>query len=264
MKYPLAPRSVAPPQIRSAPVATIVVTSPPQPEEVTDAMVIAARSLRPTPAIRLVSAHYSRICRLAISLCGEEKLGRAAVRKVLRKSIRFMPTWQDAQAASNWFLHYTILVSREKAGITLDPAHDCLTQRMDRPPTQYVAFVRAVRLLEPSHREALLLALGEKLELRQAAIAMDSSTTAVAAHMESANKFLTPIAGQDFDILFTALARVYASLTPPQQTIQADMDWLGRKLRFRQIVRLIRLIIMLALLATIAWAAWVLSHRIVV
>jgi DNA-directed RNA polymerase specialized sigma24 family protein len=248
-----APRVRGESELKEAPAGKLAIPSgPPGAETVTDELVCKARSLRKWAVLKLVAAHHPRISRIAIGICGHEKLGRATVRKVLKQSLRFMPGWETALAAEKWFFHYTILVAREKAGERVNPKHDCLVRRVDRPTTQYVAFVRAIRSLDPRQAEALMLALGERLELRQAAMAMDSSTTAVSTHMEQANKLLTPIAGREFDPLFSTLARVYASLTPPRQTIEADLAMVRRRLTWRQIRRTVMFLLTLALLGAIA------------
>jgi len=225
----------------------------------------SARSLRRPAVEELLRAHYPQVCRIAMSLCGPEMVGLKAARRVMSQSLRMLPTWESAADASNWFLHHTVLTSREAdQGQLGELSQDCLVARVDRPSMEYMAFVRAFRCLEPQQREAFVLFRGERLEPRQIAVAMDCSTAAAANHLIAANKTLGTIAAHTFDAQAAALARVYASLTPPQSLIVGDVNAVARRLARRRWGRLVKNALGLAVLLAIAWAIWRLSRMIVI
>lgn len=203
-----------------------------------------------------------------MGVCGREAAGLKAARRVMGQSLRMLPTWKNATEASNWFLHHTVLAAREagseNVGAAADFAHDCLVEHVDRPSTEYQAFVRALRGLPPQQAEAFVLFRGEKLEPRQIAVAMDCSTAAAANHLIAANKTLTAIAVPGFDAQAAALARVYASLTPPENLIVGDISAVARRLSRRRWRGWIRNMMTFALLVVLAWIVWRLSRMIVI
>jgi DNA-directed RNA polymerase specialized sigma24 family protein len=230
-----------------------------------DELFESARSLRRPAVEELLRAHYPQVCRIAMSLCGRELVGLKVARRVMGQSLRMLPTWESALDASNWFLHHTVLSAREAdQGQVGELLQDCLVARVDRPSMEYLAFVAAFRKLEPQQREAFLLFRGERLEPRQIAVAMDCSTAAAANHLIAANKMLGTIAAQTFDAQAAALARVYASLTPPENLIVGDVNAVARRLARRRWGSVIKNILALAVLAAIAWAIWRLSRMIVI
>jgi hypothetical protein len=75
---------------------------------------------------------------------------------------------------------------------------------------------------------------------------------------------LGTIAAQSFDAQAAALARVYASLTPPENLIVGDVNAVARRLARRRWGGMIKNLLALAVLAAIAWAIWRLSRMIVI
>jgi len=203
-----------------------------------------------------------------MGICGHETTGLKAARKVMAQSLRMLTSWKNAVDANNWFLHHTVLAARDvgsaSPGTAQDLTHDCLVAHVDQPSPEYVAFVRAFRNLHPQQCEALLLSRGERLEPRQIAVAMDCSTAAAANHLIAANKTLGAIAAGSFDAQSAALARVYASLTPPEKLIVGDVAAISRRLARRRWARRIKKMVALAILAAVAWAIWRLSQMIVI
>lgn len=198
-----------------------------------------------------------------MAVCGRETTGHKAAKTVMGQSLRMLPTWESAVEAGNWFLHHTVLAARD-AGAGDESGRDCLVERVDRPSPEYLAFVRAFRNLEPQQREAFLLFRGERLEPRQIAVAMDCSTAAAANHLIAANKTLAAIAAQRFDVQSAALARVYASLTPPENVIIGDVSAVARRLARRRWGSFIKKILALAVVLAIAWGIWRLAKMIVI
>jgi DNA-directed RNA polymerase specialized sigma24 family protein len=223
-----------------------------------------ARKLHRDAVEIVMRAHYPRVCRIALALCGSESDAKAVVKIVVRQSLHALPWWTNAAEAAGWFLHHTVLTTRELAGKAVDSSEDCLVRTLSNPPPQHVAFVKALRLLPAQQREAFLLFRGEHLDPRQTAVAMDCSTGAAANHHIAANRALTAIAGDTFDARVAELVRVYASLTPPEDLNVGNLGFIARKLRRRRMLRFLRRLLILAALAAVAWMIWQLSRMIVI
>jgi DNA-directed RNA polymerase specialized sigma24 family protein len=231
-------------------------------DTVSDALPLAQK-LNPNAIATVLRAHYSRVYRMAMALCGREANGRKAVVTVMQQSLRTLPWWSNEAEAANWFLHHTVLVSRELAGLTPDASEDCLVLTLKTPPAEHIAFVKALRLLPQQQREAFLLFRGEHLDPRQAAVAMDCSTGAAANHLIAATKCLSEIAANTFDARVAELVRVYATLTPTSDLVIGDVSRIARQIRHRRFLKIFRQALLLALLAAVAWTIWKLSKMIV-
>jgi DNA-directed RNA polymerase specialized sigma24 family protein len=223
-----------------------------------------ARKLQ-RPAVEIVlRAHYPRVCRMAYALCGDDDAARSAVKIIMNQSLRALPNWRNEAQAGNWFLHHTILKSRDLTPPPHDVRQDSLLRSLIRPSPEYKAFLRAFRHLPTQQREAFVLFRGEKLEPRQAAVAMDCSIAAAANHLAAANKALAAIAVDTFETRAGALMQVYASLTPPEDLIVGDIGVIARRLGWRKFLRFMERILALAILAAVAWIIWRLSRMIVI
>jgi DNA-directed RNA polymerase specialized sigma24 family protein len=223
-----------------------------------------ARKLNRDAVETVLRAYYPRVCRIAFALCGREANGKEVLNIVMRQSLKTLRFWSNDTEAANWFLHHTVLTSRELAGPMPDSSEDCLVLTLKTPPAEHIAFVKALRNLPSQQREAFLLLRGEHLEPRQAAVAMDCSTGAAANHLIAATKALSAIAANTFDARVAELVRVYASLTPPVDLVVGDIGRIACQLRRRGFRKLIRQILMLATLAVIAWTIWRLSKMIII
>jgi hypothetical protein len=197
-------------------------------------------------------------------LCGREASGKEVVSTVMRQSLKTLRFWSNDTEAANWFLHHTVLKTREFAGPMPDASEDCLVLSLKTPPAEHIAFVKALRNLPPQQREAFLLLRAERLEPRQAAVAMDCSTGAAANHLIAATRALSEISANTFDARVAELVSVYASLTPPADLIVGDIGRIGRQLRRRGFRNLLRQTLLLAILAAIAWTIWRLSKMIII
>jgi DNA-directed RNA polymerase specialized sigma24 family protein len=211
---------------------------------------------------KLLSLHYPRVCRIAYALCGKESNAKAAVNSVMSRSAHFLPVWTGASAAENWFLHHTLLAVRLAPSAPASPLRDCLIQHMNDPSAPYLAYVRAFRLLTPQQREAFILTRGERLDLRQLAVAMDCSSSAAANHLLAANQSMQSIAADAFDAQTKAMMNVYASLTPAEDLIIADISAAAGNAVRRRWRRSAGNILKLGLLALAAWTIWQLSRMI--
>ncbi len=197
-----------------------------------------------------------------MAMCGRPKQGRAVIQRVMAQSVNTIKWWEGESEAANWFLHHTVLTSREFTGEPPDVSEDCLITTLTDPSPAYVAFVRALRALPAQQREAFLLFRGEHLDLRQAAVAMDCSTGAASTHQMAANKAMSTIAGETFNDRSAELMRVYATLTPNEDLIVHDVGAVGRRLRRKRFFKFVRQVILLALLAGVGYAIWKLSKMI--
>jgi DNA-directed RNA polymerase specialized sigma24 family protein len=206
--------------------------------------------------------HYPRVCRIAYALCGKESTARNAVNSVMARSAHFLAIWTGAAAAENWFLHHTLLAVRALPQTQVSPLRDCLIQHMNDPTPAYTAYVRAFRLLTPQQREAFILTRGERLDIRQLAVAMDCSSSAAANHLLAANQTMQSIATDAFDAQTRSMMKVYASLTPTEDLIVADISVAARRAVRRRWRRAIAKIAAVALLALAAWTIWRLSQII--
>jgi DNA-directed RNA polymerase specialized sigma24 family protein len=230
-----------------------------------DDLVQAAAGLQSAALNRLLRVQYSQVCRIAHALSTRPVVAKKIVKRVMKASAQFLPKWQSAQESDNWFLHHTILVTREMVGsASPKPENDYLIQHAGSPTPPYLAFVRALRLLPPQQREAFLLSRGERLEIRPLALAMDCSITAAKNHLSAAEEALQKIAGNGFEPQIVALAGVYASLTPPEDKIAADVAIATSSIRRRYWRRMLITFLEMLVLALLAWTIWRLSRMIVV
>jgi DNA-directed RNA polymerase specialized sigma24 family protein len=221
-----------------------------------------ARKLNRAAVETVLRAYYPRVFRISAALCGTTDDGRQVARLVMQQSLKTLPWWSNETEAGNWFLHHTVLMSRERSPESPDSSKDCLIVTPKNPSPDHVAFVKALRKLPQQHREAFLLFRGEHLDPRQAAVAMDCSTGAAATHRIGAEKTLSEITADTFDARTAELMRVYASLTPPENLIADDVSGVASELTVRKQSKSIRTIILLVMLAIVAWAIWQLSKMV--
>jgi DNA-directed RNA polymerase specialized sigma24 family protein len=224
-----------------------------------------ARKLKPRAVADLLTSQYASVYRIAYALAGRWDVGRGVARFVLARSVRFMPKWDpDHTDPANWFHRFTIMTSRRAlAKHKVDPKDDVLVEQALEPDAEYVAFVAALRHLEPQQREAFLLHHGERLNDRYAALAMDCSTEAAHNHLTVAEKQLRLVAGPSLPALTQKLADAYMHLTPADDSvIPAVNRVVFRQVRMRRLFRTILLLIQLAVIAALLWGAWWLYQRL--
>jgi len=93
---------------------------------------------------------------------------------------------------------------------------------------------------------------------------MDCSITAATNHLTAAGESLKKIAGNAFEAQATALAGVYASLTPPEDKIAADVALTAGRIRRSHWRRVIIKVLEVLVLVLLAWTIWRLSRMIVI
>ncbi|MEA2708730.1 MAG: polymerase sigma-70 factor, subfamily [Phycisphaerales bacterium] len=225
--------------------------------------IAAARKLKTSAVADLLTSQYASVYRIAYALSGRWDVGRGIARFVLARSVRFMPKWDPDDDPANWFHRFTIMTSRRSAKHRAEPKKDVLVEQAIDVDGEYVAFVAALRHLEPQQREAFLLHVGERLNDRYAALAMDCSTEAAHNHLHSAEKNLRLVAGPSMNMLTQKLADAYMHLTPADDSvIPAVNRVVFRQVRLRRALRLILRLVQLAIVATLIWAGWWLYHSV--
>lgn len=212
----------------------------------------------------VLRAFYPQVYRIALALCGREANAKHVVSIVMQQSLKTIPWWGNETEAGNWFLHHTVLTSRELAGSTPDVSEDCLILALKTPSAEHIAFVKTIRALPAQQAEAFLLLRAEHLDPRQAAVAMDCSTGAAANHLIAATKTLTTMAASSFNDRVVDLEQVYASLTPPADLVIGDVSRATDVLRKKESRRIFRKIVLIIILAIVAWTIWQLSKMIIV
>jgi DNA-directed RNA polymerase specialized sigma24 family protein len=205
---------------------------------------------------------HPQVCRLACALCGLEPFGKAVVDTVMRQSLKSLPHWRRPGDPGNWFLHHTVLKCRELATPMPSLADDSLIRGAPNASPQYLAFVRALRLLPIQQREAFLLFRVEKLDPRKVAVAMDCSTTAAANHNTAAGKALAAISAGDFESCAAELTRVYSTLTLPDDLVVGDISQITARVFWSRLGRFLKRITIFAIFAALAWFIWQIARMI--
>ena len=217
-----------------------------------------------TAATRLVFAEALPQCgRLAYSLTGLESSGRHALKKLVAKSRNQFSAWRDPGEVRRWFLHQTILQTRDhRTPHELDA--DVLMRGVGGPDVvAYRALVAGLRKLTAQQQEAFVLVHAEGMDLRQSAIAMDCSNQAASTHLESARAALKPLVGEHFTPLVDYLARIHRGQDIPLPDAPqrlAGRIRTGRTLRL--IGRAIAWTIVIGFVAVLAYGAWWIYPRI--
>ena len=220
--------------------------------------IAAARKLKPRAVADLLTTQYASVYRIAYALAGRWDVGRGIARFVLARSVRFMPKWDPEDDPANWYHRFTIMTSRRSlAKHKADPQRDVLVEQALEPDAEYVAFVAALRHLEPQQREAFLLHHGERLNDRYAAVAMDCSTEAAHNHLVVAERQLRLVAGPNLAALTKKLADAYLHLTPADDSVVPAVNRVVfRQVTVRRVWRFVMLLVKLALFAALLWGGW--------
>jgi DNA-directed RNA polymerase specialized sigma24 family protein len=203
------------------------------------------------------ASNYGVVHRIAYALSGREDVGRGIVRFVLARAVRQLPQWRDADAAERWFYHFAVLIARRAAVHRTGPQDDCLAKPSGQADPAHIAFIRCLRALPFQQCEAFILHYGEKLKLRDLAIAMDCSTHAAEQHLLAATESLRTLSGPDFDNLTGKMILAYSQLMPGEDLLRPALRGaISRSLWARRIKRLVRVLIALVILGALAYGAW--------
>ena len=212
---------------------------------------------RPGDVRALLRDQFPAVYRLAYALAGRWDVGRGIARFVLTRSVRMMPKWSPEDDPTNWFHRFTIMMSRRSAHHSAEVKNDVLVEQALQPDTQYIAFVSALRQLDPQQREAFLLHYCERLNDRYSALAMDCSTEAAANHLKAAEQSLRLVAGPSFEPLTSKLCDAYAHLTPEGNDVIPQVDKVVfRQISLRRWIGRVVLLVELAILAALLYGGW--------
>jgi DNA-directed RNA polymerase specialized sigma24 family protein len=210
------------------------------------------------PAVESIFAeNYPAVCRIAMGLSGRADVGMGVTRFVVKQALHVLPAWKDPDAPQRWFLHHTILTVRRAAKHQPDKTNDTFIDDPRAAPAEYVAFIRALRLLPMQQREAFILHHAERLNERWSAVAMDCSVIAASNHLKAANEALRSIAAGGFDKFAGEISRVYRKLTPPQEMMLPKLRrTIARHIWPRRIARAFGWLILLSFIGGVIYAAW--------
>ena len=211
-----------------------------------------AQKLRRDAVEDVVNDSFARVARIAYGVTGSNAGGNAIVSKIVRRGLVAMAKWRDEAEPQRWYLHHTILDSRNhrRAG---DDSELLIEMSGDRS-TAYRAFVGGLRALPQQQVEAILLHHGESFNPRYLAIAMDCSVKAAEQHLAAATATMQAIAGAEFDRLLASLRHAYLALTPTGKVQVPQVKQIVRRHVWpRRLWRLTKFLLSLALVAAVAW-----------
>lgn len=206
-------------------------------------------------AQRLFQQATATCGRVATTLLGTHAQGHRAVRELAKRAATQLPGWRSADEAARWFMHHTILLTRQLRK-PFDPQYDVLLHDVGGPDvTEYRAMVTALRKLPEQQQEAFLLTHAQKWNTRLCAVAMDCSNVAVETHLVGATRELQPLLGKHFEVLMGFLRQVHEAV--PVETT-AIATGVARRTRARRSAKLLTTIFGWAFIALIVlFAVWV-------
>lgn len=231
--------------------------------KLTDEDIAAAQAGNAAATERLYEAALPACGRVAASLCGDTASANRAIRKLVDRSADQLSRSRDSGDAGRWFMHQTILLTREQPQPT-NVDDDTLMAGVGGPDVvAYRAIIAGLRKLPRQQQEALVLTHAQSWNSRLCAVAMDCSTQAVQTHLEEATRMLTPLAGGHFAALMTAMRQVHQSR--PLDLPQAPASVAARVRVRRSAKKLLHLagwIGIAAFFALLGLAIWWLQGRI--
>jgi DNA-directed RNA polymerase specialized sigma24 family protein len=219
---------------------------------------------------RLVAQHYPQVYRIAAALTGNRALAESTAKQVMKRALPQLHRWTDAAHAQRWFMHHTVLVSRQAIATRgyggadpLAPTPPAAALAVDDPLFRLLQ--GALSALTMQQREAFLLHHGEHFDLRQLATAMDCSTAAAANHLAAATQRLRPLAADRLAEFTAALPHVLAGVVPPPTTISLRITQEVRRYLWpRLLIRWIAWPLLLLTIGAAAYATWRLWPMLVV
>lgn len=209
-------------------------------------------SSHPSDLPTLLHRSHAQVYRIALALCGNRPTAETVVEKVLRQSAAIFKRWKTDEEASRWFLHYTVLLSRNAKSPT---GEDLLLSAAT--DSESAETIKALRKLPMQQREAFLLHHGEALDLRQLATAMDCSSAAAANHLVGAAKSLEQLCPLGIGDFTTQLPGLLRQLLPPSDALNVDLDRILAEQRRKEFIAMaIRWLWRLVPLTAIGWLLW--------
>jgi DNA-directed RNA polymerase specialized sigma24 family protein len=224
-----------------------------------------ARKLKRAAVEKMVAGVYAGVYRAAHGLLGREDAAAGVIRYVVVRAVGLLPAWRDEDEARRWFMHHSLLTARRAARHEASGNEDALVKAAAGVPggvdAQYVAFVRAVRSLPQQQKEAVILHLGEHLNERYLAVAMDCSTQAAQMHLDAGMHQLGSMAGDQFEPLSKKLSAAYSSLGPGEGAVAPAVRAMVRKVLWpRRVKKIVTWVFVLLVLAGLGWAGWRWRH----
>jgi DNA-directed RNA polymerase specialized sigma24 family protein len=196
---------------------------------------------------------YPAVQRMGYGLSGREDVGRGIVQFMMKQALYRLEQWRDAEEAKRWAQHHTVLTGRRAAHHEPSIKGDVLIGK--HAEVAYVAFIRALRGLPVQQREAFILHYGEKLNLRETAVAMDCSTSATELHLKLAQGALAPIAGEAFAGMRERMVEAYEALTPGLEAYRPTIrKVVERAVWPRRVARLVKMAVAAGVIAGVVWA----------
>jgi DNA-directed RNA polymerase specialized sigma24 family protein len=224
-----------------------------------------AKKLKRAAVERMVAGVYPGVYRTAHGLLGREDAAEGVIRYIVARAVKLLPAWRDEDEARRWFMHHTVLTARRAMRHEASGEADALVRAAANVPggvdAAYGAFVRAVRSLPQQQKEAVILHLGEHLNERYLAVAMDCSTQAAETHLSAGTKTLASMAGEQFGALCQRLSAAYSLLAPPENAVAPIVrTMVGKALWPRRVRKMVAWGVVLLVLAGAAWAGWRWRH----
>lgn len=224
-------------------------------------IIAGAKKLRPAAVSELLQSQVAQVYRISYALAGRWDSGKALARFVMNRSVTMMPKFDPDDDPANWFHRFTVMTSRRGTSPPPAAAKDVLVEQADAPDTAYIAFVSALRQLNPQQREAFLLWHGEKLNPRYCALAMDCSTEAAENHLRAAEQSMHLVAGPAYEALLGKLIDAYQHLTPETDQLKPTVNGVVfRRVKLRRVWRIIVTFVALIVMIVSLWGAWKIYH----
>src|SRR3954454_14015086 len=127
-------------------------------------VVARARKFDRAAVETILTQLFPAVHRMAYALTGRADAGSVVERFVLKRSMRVLENWKDADAPERWFYHHTVLATRRARHAPTNINDDLLLVTPDDgtpdrapPPAAYPASPRALRCLPMQQREAFIL-----------------------------------------------------------------------------------------------------------
>ena len=203
--------------------------------------------------------------RVAAGLCGTREAARVLLPSLSQRGVRMLPRWRDNADAHRWFVHHTVLATRELSVRRDSVENDTLIPPGGVAGPGYTVFIATLRGLNFQQREAFLLHFGEDQDARGIAIAMDCSTEAAKNHLLAATSAVAAnVSGRpEFDACVRNLRTVWLSLTPDMRDVVADTRNIIGRGRWRRRLQLARrAVASLIVVSAIVVVAWFVLRRL--
>ncbi len=213
----------------------------------------------------LLREYYPMAYRVVVGLCGTRPAAWLLLPTLMRQGVLNLPRWRDNADAHRWFIHHTVLATRELivAGGSIED--DPLVPPGGVAGPGYVLFIDTLRGLNFQQREAFLLHFGEEQDIRGTAVAMDCSTQAARNHLAAATTALArAVSGPaEFGACVHNLHAAWLALTPDMRDVVANTRRIVHGESWQRRWRLVRRAILTVAAATVmAMVAWIILRRL--